>query len=128
MRRDAIKHLAQLPVCHDKKVAAAVFAEASRHAGDGSFNPAEVADAALAAGSAKRARVSVERDAFGDDPNAFWSLGCVDEPVPDFSHDADRRLSAIHFKFSVGCVATPTRNHPAAPVKLAGGVNALAVA
>lgn len=35
---------------------------------------------------------------------------------------------SVHLKFSVGCVATPTRSHPAAPVKLAGGVNALAMA
>jgi len=34
----------------------------------------------------------------------------------------------IHFKFSVGCVATPTGAHPAALVKLAGGVIAPAMA
>lgn len=33
-----------------------------------------------------------------------------------------------HFKFSVGCVATPTGAHPAALVKLAGGVIAPAMA
>lgn len=34
----------------------------------------------------------------------------------------------VHFKFSVGCVATPTGAHPAALVKLAGGVIAPAMA
>lgn len=35
---------------------------------------------------------------------------------------------SVHFKFSVGCVATPTGAHPAALVKLAGGVIAPAMA
>lgn len=128
MRFDRIKHLTQLAVVGDDEVDAAVVADASRLTDCDAPKVGKASDAALSARSAEGARISVQRDAFGNDLDAAGSPEGVQKPKTDLGKHADRRTWSVHLKFSVGCVATPTRSHPAAPVKLAGGVIAPAMA
>lgn len=128
MVRDCVQNLTQLAFVCDDEVASAVVADAARPTDIGAFDAGKVSDPSLAARSAEWARIAVKGQSFGQDLDASWCLDGVDKPRADLGNRARDVAKACHSKFSVGCVATPTRGHPAAPVKLAGGVIAPAMA
>lgn len=127
MRFDRIKHLTQLAVVGDDEVDAAVVAGTTRLTDRKASKVGEASDATFAARSAEGARISVQRDTFGNGLDAAGSLEGVDEPGKRAGNRPEK-VAKRHSKFSVGCVATPTGAHPAALVKPAGGVIAPAVA